>query len=148
MYLLLVPVSVVPYWSRHHTYPKRKKKKKYLKSNCQRAKYAIRPSRRAIRYNDIDRRARVERSVVETANRYVVDTTWRACIVKPKTVHTHARTFATFAYARAFTPILQRPQARTLVIRSCLLRMWYTHVRTCIRTVVRARGWWHTSLCD
>lgn len=74
MYLLLVPVSVMPILIKT-SHLSETKKKIYLKRNCQRAKYAIRPSRRAIRYNDIDRRARVERSVVETANRYVVDTT-------------------------------------------------------------------------
>lgn len=144
MYLSLVRVIVMPELIK--TSHLSETTKKYLKNNCQRAKYAIRPSRRAIRYNDIDRRARVERSVVETANRYVVDTTWRACIVKPKTVHTHARThtrtFATFAYARAFTPILQRPQAHPRYSLVPILYVVYVRMR------VRARSWWHTSLCD
>lgn len=136
---LLVPVIVMPVLIKtsHLSETKKKKKKKYLKTNCQRAKYAIRPSRRAIRYNDIDRRARVERSVVETANRYVVDTTWRACIVKPKTVHTHARTFATFAYARAFTPILQRPRAHPRY--SLVPTLYVVYVHTYVRLCVRAR---------
>jgi len=76
MYLSLVSVIVMAELVKtSHLSEMKKKKNFFFKNNCQRAKYAIRPFRRAIRYNDIDRRVRVERSVVETANRYVVDTT-------------------------------------------------------------------------
>jgi len=48
---------------------------------------------------------------------------------------THARTFATFAYARAFTPILQCPQAHPRYSLVLILYVVYIRMR------VRERDW-------
>lgn len=55
----------------------------------------------------------------------------------------YACTFATFAYARAFAPILQRPQAHPRYSLALTL-----HASACMCVRARTRGWRHASLCD